>query len=255
MVFILLCISLATVFILIVSDFILYHQLKTNYKKLNYGLKSDAISHIANRQRVDEVISKYTDKELPDGVACIMILLTSLFEVNKKSRNEGNQHIRNFSLILKRAAENKCFVGRNGGNVFIAIFENTSQAEIDSFCEQIDKDTRDNNSSCDSENIHYQIGIAFKENPPANSINELISLAYERAKNQNAFLSPHEVCNDPVVFRKQNIPSFAYVIIHKTNNTEKEEENDYKSFDVSEDNYKYTKEEILMAYEGLKEAG
>ena len=122
-----LCILLWIVFVLsflfIFMDFSLFSTFKKDYRELDFAVSSDPVSGIANRYSCDSIIEKYLDKPIPDGIGCIMFDLTNLQKVNQTyGHTQGNELIREFSGILQSTSLNFCFVGRNGGNKFIALF-------------------------------------------------------------------------------------------------------------------------------------
>lgn len=184
---VLLWVTLFTAFIFVFLDFSLYSKQKNEFNALDYAVHSDSLAKIANRQGIDDLIEQYIDKPLPLHMGCIMFLLTSLNEVNKQSRAEGNMQIRNFSIILKLASTDICFVGRNGGNVFMAIFEDTTREKINSFINRIEEKVSENNKNRENLPMYYQYGLAFEENEDIRSINALISLANKRAHSSDTF--------------------------------------------------------------------
>lgn len=125
-------------FIFLLIDFNLISTIKLNYHNLYDAAYSDQLSGIPNRFSCDTVIEKYYDKKLPENLACIMIDLANLPEVNSLyDHATGNILLKDFSTILSSASLSLCFVGRNGGNKFLAIFENGEQAKIDTFLARV----------------------------------------------------------------------------------------------------------------------
>lgn len=190
---VLLWITMFSSFLFVFIDFSLYSKQKNDFNALDYAVHSDSLAKIANRQGIDDLIEKYIDEPLPKNLGCMMILLVSLNEVNKRSRSEGNAQIRNFSIILKLASTDICFVGRNGGNVFMAIFEDTTQEKINNFVSRIEEKVIENNEKSDVAPMYYRFGIGFNEGPEIESINGLISLANQRA--QKSLIVPIEMRN------------------------------------------------------------
>ena len=125
-------IMLLASFIFLLIDFNLISTIKLNYHSLYDVAYSDQLSGIPNRFSCDTVIEKYYDKKLPENLACIMIDLANLPEVNSLyDHATGNILLKDFSTILSSASLSLCFVGRNGGNKFLAIFENGEQEKKD----------------------------------------------------------------------------------------------------------------------------
>ncbi len=177
---VLLWISLFFSFLFIFIDFSVYVTQKKDYNALDYAVHSDPLAKIANRNGCDELLEQYADKPLPDDLGCIMFELTSLYETNKTyNRMAGNRQIRNFSIILKMASVNTCFVGRNGGNKFLAIFENTSREIMDEFLARIDSKVIDHNSDPKNPKMTYSYGTAFHE-VNVKEVTDLVALSNRR---------------------------------------------------------------------------
>lgn len=75
---------------------------------------------------------------------------------------------------------NLCFVGRNGGNKFMALFENCTAQKITLFLELVEKKTAHYNASSDSAPIVYKYGCAYRENESVRTITDLIALSNRR---------------------------------------------------------------------------
>ena len=178
---ILLWAALGLTFLFIFMDFSLFSSFKREYRELDFAVYSDPVSGIANRYSCDAVIEKYLDKPLPKNIGCIMFDLTNIKEVNEKYGHvEGNNLIRDFSSILQSSSMNLCFVGRNGGNKFLALFEECSNEKLIAFLDRVRDRVERNNSKEGAVPIDYRYGIAFEEDAEANNINELIALSNRR---------------------------------------------------------------------------
>lgn len=234
--------SLFTAFIFIFIDFSLYSKQKKEYNALDYAVHSDALAKIANRQGIDEIIDNYVDRPLPMNMGCAMFILTSLNEINKHhTRAEGNTQIRNFSIILKLASTDVCFVGRNGGNVFMAIFENASSLQVEAVLDRIAEKVKEYNRKKDSIPMYYQMGLAYHENSDIATINELISLANKRAHAAEPFP------NNITIFSKQTKEHTAK---QKTSKGQIRDINDYRYSD--DEKYGKHKGDYKSYYEEAK---
>ncbi len=172
--------SIGLSFIFIFLDFGFFADYKREYRELDYAVHSDPMSGLANRNSCDAIIDRYADKPLPDGVGCVMLELTNINTINKKFNHaEGNALIRDFSNILKMASVSLCFVGRNGGNKFLAIFEESTREQIETFLERIDQKVAGYNGEHPDKPIAYSFGIAFNEDVNL-TITELVALSNRR---------------------------------------------------------------------------
>ncbi len=182
---ILLWASLVLSFFFVFLDFSMFSSYKREFKELDYAVSSDPVSGIANRYSCDAVIEKYLDKPLPRGIGCIMFDLTNIREINETHGHvKGNDLIREFSGILQATSANHCFVGRNGGNKFLALFENCTNEKLKSFLSRVDNKVDRHNTLPDTLPILYHYGIAFNEGEDVNSITDLIALSNSRIYNE-----------------------------------------------------------------------
>lgn len=170
-------------FAFIFIDISLYSAQDNQAKVLDIAAYSDTMVKMANRRGIDDVIRRYSDAELPDDICCVMFILSSLWDANDfAGREAGDRQLRNFSTMLNLASINKCFVGRNGGNVFLAIFEGKQKIEVNDFLDRVGNLVKNYDEDKDNIPIRYQYGVAYNSDERAKSINILIALSNERAK-------------------------------------------------------------------------
>ncbi|MEQ2473585.1 GGDEF domain-containing protein [Laedolimicola intestinihominis] len=168
-------------FAFLLTDFILLSSYKKDYRELNHVVHSDPVAGIANRFSCDALIDRYLDKPLPDHMGCIMFDLTNLRDINRRyGHMQGNILIRDFSNILHLTSLDLCFVGRNGGNKFLALFEDCSQEKLQLFLDRVQQKTDAHNAREGAYPIVYQYGIAFEDGEAAPTITELIALSNQR---------------------------------------------------------------------------
>ncbi len=167
-------------FVFIYIDFRFLSSYKTDYSELNQAVHTDSMAGIANRYSCDAIIEKYADKPLPKNIASIMFDLSNIQQINNEHGHaSGNQAIRDFSTIIKMAAFQYCFVGRNGGNKFLALFEEANQENIQAFLKKLEEKTKEYNETSDI-HIEYKYGIAYEEDNSIQTINQLIALSNSR---------------------------------------------------------------------------
>lgn len=172
-------------FLFIFIDFSLFTTYKKDYTELDYAVSSDPVAGIANRYSCDAVIQKYLDRPLPDDIGCIMFDLTNLGEVNQNLGHvKGNQLIYDFSNILQSSSARMCFVGRNGGSTFLALFESCNSQKMKTYLNRVYKKTQNYNKDPKVVPVQYQYGIAYREKEEAvKTITDLIALSSRRIYN------------------------------------------------------------------------
>ena len=169
-------------FLFLLYDFNSYTGLKRENMELDNAVYSDALTGIANRYSVDVYIGKYLNIPLPEDMGCVTIDLTNLAELNERFGHAGGDAaIQAFSGILQSAAAGVCFIGRNGGNKFLAIFRECSQKRLDAFTGAVWDKTAERNAQHRDAAISYSIGTAFDEGEEIHTLTELVALSDRRA--------------------------------------------------------------------------
>lgn len=167
-------------FFVIILDYSLVSDYKRDYRELDFAVHSDPLSGLANRNSCDAIIERYADKPLPRGIGCVMIELSNIQDINARlGHAQGNVVIRDFSNLLKMASVSLCFVGRNGGNKFLAIFEESDRDQIDQFLVRLDQKVKKYNEKNPMQAIRFRYGVAFDE-PEDYSITGLVALSNRR---------------------------------------------------------------------------
>ncbi len=168
-------------FVFILIDFAIISGIKVGDHVLYGAAYSDQVSGIPNRFSCDTLIEKYYDIDLPNDICCVMIDLTNLSEVNQTyNHTVGNKLLKDFSSILSSSALSLCFVGRNGGNKFLAVFENCTQKRLDVFLRRVRERVEKNNRRDGSVPMQYKYGVAFNQEERLENITGLIALANSR---------------------------------------------------------------------------
>lgn len=197
---ILLWLALAMSFIGIFWDFSNHSSFKRNYRELDYAVYNDHIAGIANRYSCDAMIEKYLDNPLPDTLGCVMLDLVNIRDINDAHGHaKGNEAIQEFSNILHTASLGLCFVGRNGGNKFMALFENCDENKINAFLTRVHRQVEFYNTGGDMPVIEYRTGRALSRDERVSTITQLIALSDRRLTLQTdrvAGIASRASCDD-----------------------------------------------------------
>ncbi len=172
-------------YVFLLLDFRALSVTKSDYNELYSAVYADQASGLPNRFSCDVMIDKYSGSSLPAELSCVIVNLTSLFEINDRlGHAEGNRALREFSSIISSAAVSLCFVGRNGGNKFLAIFEQGGRVEIDSFLALLRAKVDSYNAHNPDAALVYSVGCALNREENCSVINKLISTANRRAESK-----------------------------------------------------------------------
>jgi diguanylate cyclase (GGDEF)-like protein len=111
----------------------------------------------------------------------VTLEMTNLQEINKGlGHSGGDLAIQSFATVLQDAAGRTCFIGRNGGNKFVVIFRDCTDARLERFLDKVAALTEERNTSRDVP-IKYSAGTAFNEGDSVGTVTELVALSDRRA--------------------------------------------------------------------------
>ena len=182
------CLALA--FLFMFFDFGSYTDLKRENVELDQAVYADALTGVANRYSCDAYIGRYLNQKLPGDMACITLDLLNLREINEKEGHSGgDEAIRDFSEILLQAsrkvfAQEDFFIGRNGGNKFLAICRNSTRDQLNAYLLLVRKmtDARSNTQEGkDKIPIRYSEGHAEAGEEGTETLTALVALSDRRA--------------------------------------------------------------------------
>jgi diguanylate cyclase (GGDEF)-like protein len=179
---VLLWLTLGLSFLFLLYDFSSYADMRRENSELDNAVYSDALTGIANRYSVDAYIGQFLGKPLPEDMGVVTLEMTNLSEINKAhGHSGGDMAIQAFASILQTAAGRACFIGRNGGNKFVALFRDCTETRLERFLDSVESLTDERNTSYEDAPIKYSAGTAFNEGEDVKTVTELVALSDKRA--------------------------------------------------------------------------
>jgi len=179
---VLLWLTLGLSFLFLLYGFSSYADMRRENSELDNAVYSDALTGIANRYSVDAYIGQFLGKPLPEDMGVVTLEMTNLSEINKAhGHSGGDMAIQAFASILQTAAGRACFIGRNGGNKFVAIFRDCTETRLERFLDSVESLTDERNTSYEDAPIKYSAGTAFNEGDDVKTVTELVALSDKRA--------------------------------------------------------------------------
>ena len=118
------------------------------------------LTGIPNRHGLDVVFETYDSPESLAHVACYMVTITNLKEINQTMGHVvGDQMLKDFSGILESVGDAFGVVGRNGGNEFLMIVNHGSHDTMEYFIESLNQQLKEYNE--EHSNAPIQIQYAY----------------------------------------------------------------------------------------------
>ena len=149
--------------ILVVIQTLAAMKMAVQNKLLEQKAYTDSRTGLPNRSSCKEILN---NKEIiKEPTACIVFDLNNLKEVNDTiGHAAGDSMIANFAHILRKVVPEKDFVGRFGGDEFIAILYDTTSGQADELLEKLHATIEQYHSSNMPDAISYAYGYSYSMN-------------------------------------------------------------------------------------------
>ena len=162
--------------ILVIVQTLMAMKMAVKNKLLEHRAYTDAHTGLPNKSACKELLG---NKEIiSEPTACIMFDLNNLKTVNDTmGHSAGDQLILNFARLLRNVIPEKDFVGRYGGDEFMAVIYHTSQTEVEEIlkCLCLEKDRLNNRE--DKMLIDYAYGWTLSAKDGEYTIQTLLDKA------------------------------------------------------------------------------
>ena len=146
--------------ILVIMQTLRAMQMAMQNRLLEQKAFIDAYTGLPNKNACNELLNK--KDIITDPTACIMFDLNNLKTVNDTmGHSAGDQLILNFAKLLRSVIPEKDFVGRYGGDEFIAVIYHTNEAEIEEILKVLYREKDRLNSYENQIPIDYACGWAL----------------------------------------------------------------------------------------------
>ena len=149
--------------------------LKAN-RELNRKVYKDERTGLPNRNQCEELLND--SALITESTCCMMFDLNNLKYVNDNLGHDyGDEMIQRFAEHIRAGIPEKHFVGRYGGDEFIAIVKGCSESQILEMLERISQDIETKNNAVDAAPISYAAGYARSEDFDECTLRILLSKA------------------------------------------------------------------------------
>lgn len=153
-------IDMSGLVILVIIQMIQAMKMARSNKALEKKAYIDVHTGLPNKSRCEEILN---DTEvICETTACMMFDLNNLKVVNDtKGHSAGDQLIFEFAQLLRRVIPKEEFVGRYGGNEFMAVIYDTNKQEIEKILEKLRIEVEQHNHNDNMDAISYAHGWAL----------------------------------------------------------------------------------------------
>lgn len=165
----------------LIIDFIKLRELKIEDHKLENLAFLDRKTNLPNRTSVNLMFESYRTPDSLKGIGCVVTEISNIKEVNRiYGKAFGDKTIHDFSRIYEKSAEGYGFVGRNGGNEFIAVIEKCNSQRMEEFIEKLNYSVDVYNEADEKNNISVHSEYVLFDGEEVNSFSELVAKAYKK---------------------------------------------------------------------------
>lgn len=167
--------ALTVIDIVILIFMILYELIKAlRYAKMNRELKNkiylDEATGLPNKNRCEEILTL----EVEQNTALCVFDLNNLRIINNQQGHErGDLYINLFAKSLRKGVDENQFVGRYGGDEFIAFFKDVTKEDVKRNLENIKKEC----AKCSEIPLSYAAGYAYSNDFSEFTMRELFCQA------------------------------------------------------------------------------
>lgn len=163
--------TLTVIDIVILVFMILYELLKAlRYAKANRELKSkiylDEATGLPNKNKCEEILTLEAEQNM---AICVFDLNNLRIINNQQGHERGDLYINLFAKSLRKGVDENQFVGRCGGDEFIAFFKDVSKEDVKRNLENIKKEC----AKCSEIPLSYAAGFAYSNDFSTLTMREL----------------------------------------------------------------------------------
>lgn len=148
-------------------------------RELQNKVYLDEATGLPNKNKCEEALGQEQPVSAEAPVAVCVFDLNNLHMVNNNFGHEkGDEYIRSFAQQLGSVASETCFVGRDGGDEFIAVLWDADRAAVESCLARIRANVNEYSGAHPDMPISYAVGYALSsdfDEPP--TMRELFSQA------------------------------------------------------------------------------
>lgn len=167
--------------IFFLMDFYLLRISASQSQELSHAAYMDTLTGLPNRYSVDMIIKLHDTEDTMENIGCAVLRISNLVEINNEyGHDAGDTLIQDFCTILDDVGDHYGFVGRNGGNEFLAILEECDDEKMTQFVADLYVELNLYNLSHASTPISIEYNYALNANEKTKKLTELFTIVYKK---------------------------------------------------------------------------
>ncbi len=143
----------------------------------------DDLTGIPNRNGFDTVFKMYTSSSELENLGCALLSIKNLVEINETAGHDIGDHIiKNVCTLLETIGDKYGFIGRNGGNEFLAVFDNCDKTKMEAFLSDINAAIAEiNEKEKDYPAVSFSSWYVLNQDANVKRFTDLVTLTYKKS--------------------------------------------------------------------------
>ena len=138
----------------------------------------DEATGLPNKNKCEEILASEEPLTGSESTAVMVFDLNNLRIINDRQGHErGDQYIRSFAEQLRAALPEKYFVGRDGGDEFIAVLKQVDHEQVKDCLQMIREQTERYSKNHPDMPLSYAVGYALSTDFPGSNMKDLFRYA------------------------------------------------------------------------------
>lgn len=157
----------------------------------------DGATGLPNRNKCDELLSQ--PDAAPEDIGVCSFDLNNLRIINNSMGHEaGDEYIRRFAVCLRASMPAEQFVGRAGGDEFIAVTHGMGKEEMKACLASVREQMAEESKSYPDTPLSYAVGFALASDFPESTMQELFNYA-----DKNMYINKNHVKREEAAAQRQ----------------------------------------------------
>ena len=171
-------IDIAGLVLLIAGELIRALRFAAQNRILQKKVYLDEATGLPNKNKCEEILDGTGETENGENIAVCVFDLNNLRTINNNLGHEkGDEYIRSFAILLREAVPQEQFVGRDGGDEFIAVLKGLDDQGIRDCLKGIRQHTDEYSRSHPEMPVSYAAGYASMDDFPESTLRDLFRYA------------------------------------------------------------------------------